>query len=781
MDLIKFNDKAGELPLKIFFSLGKIVSNTKESPSDQKTINILSRHPALKEGIEDKDQLKFYEKEIKTILQPLFPEALQNNEIKAVIIPFSFTGFNLTSRFSGILDQAGESFQFKLNEFDEATNYIFACSVILSLYYKQAIDFSRPLYFDIPNQKTGKIRHYRVLFNIDFGDIIKTDAAPEITQKDIEELLQDSKNIKLWKAKFPPESYIFKGFGIINLFDVTQDVIINNIRSLFLRDDDSVFKEFQTAIQQLLNVDDLMIGYSTYDTKNQESLGTFFNRGAQSLFLKENERLRYTELFCKGVQNAAMKDKQVLTISDIETYGKNSNYNDFYKRLKKQKIKSMILIPMTIGTRYLQLIELASHQKNELNSLTALKLEDIIPYVKIASQRYIKERMNVLESTIQENYTTIHPAIKWRFTDAAINFNRQKIAGEDNPTLEQITFNNVYPLYGQTDIKSSSLARNEAIKADLIMQLNLVIDTFREILKIQAFPVYKKMVYRVEMYLSNVEKGLKTGDEVSILDFLKKEIYPTFDHLKSINPRLEEIVLGYMAHIDVNLHLVYRVRKAYDESVSMLNDALADYIDNRQLEAQKMFPHYFQRYKTDGVEYNIYIGAELVRDRVFNDIYLYNLRLYQLDTMWGLEQIAHELKAEMPHPLEVASLILVHSHPLSIKFHMEQKQFDVDGAYNARYEIIKKRIDKSHVKGTNERLTQPGKLVIVYSQDADEEEYLNYLKYWKTEGLFGEIELLELEDLQGVSGLRAIRVEIVYKKKLEKKQKRKFHLSSKKP
>ena len=58
---------------------------------------------------------------------------------------------------------------------------------------------------------------------------------------------------------------------------------------------------------------------------------------------------------------------------------------------------------------------------------------------------------------------------------------------------------------------------------------------------------------------------------------------------------------------------------------------------------------------------------------------------------------------------------------------MDEKKFDVDGTYNARYEIIKKRIDKALVKGTDERITQKGKIAIIYSQDADAEEYTRYI------------------------------------------------------
>ena len=95
---------------------------------------------------------------------------------------------------------------------------------------------------------------------------------------------------------------------------------------------------------------------------------------------------------------------------------------------------------------------------------------------------------------------------------------------------------------------------------------------------------------------------------------------------------------------------------------------------------------------------------------------------------------------------------------------MDEKRFDVDGTYNARYEIIKKRIDKSLIKGTRERLTQKGKLSIVYSQKRDEREYLRYVHFLKHKGYFtNNIEIVELEGLQGVTGLKAIRAEILYK------------------
>ena len=74
---------------------------------------------------------------------------------------------------------------------------------------------------------------------------------------------------------------------------------------------------------------------------------------------------------------------------------------------------------------------------------------------------------------------------------------------------------------------------------------------------------------------------------------------------------------------------------------------------------------------------------------------------------------------------------------------------------------LKKRIDKAVIKGTKERLTQAGKIAIVYLQEKDRQEYLTYLEYLIRKGyITEEIEQLELEKLQGADGLKALRVTV---------------------
>src|SRR5690606_29781812 len=126
-----------------------------------------------------------------------------------------------------------------------------------------------------------------------------------------------------------------------------------------------------------------------------------------------------------------------------------------------------------------------------------------------------------------------------------------------------------------------------------------------------------------------------------------------------------------------------------------------------------------------------------------------------------IEREMVRLKLSLPVNLDIAQLILVHDQPLSIRFRSDEKQFDVDGAYDIRYEIVKKRIDKATVKPIGERLTQPGKLAIIYTHPNVIHEYHRYFEYLLARGLItDEVEDLELEELQGATGLRALRVTV---------------------
>jgi hypothetical protein len=165
--------------------------------------------------------------------------------------------------------------------------------------------------------------------------------------------------------------------------------------------------------------------------------------------------------------------------------------------------------------------------------------------------------------------------------------------------------------------------------------------------------------------------------------------------------------------------------------------------------------------RTDGVDYLIYVGQSLMEKGSFSDLYLRDLRLWQIRLAAGMAWHTHQLKSTLPVPLDTAHLILIQNTPVNIRFRYDEKRFDVDGAYDVRYEIIKSRLDKASVKGTGERLTQPGTVAVVFSHPEEEAEIRRHIAFLGGQGILtNETETLEIEDLPGVHGLMALRAGI---------------------
>lgn len=732
----------------------------------KKILEVQKDCPELRAGFTDLSLLKKYKHEIELILQDSFTPILEDNEIKIATVPFDNVVFHSSSRFKKIMAEAGKDFNFELRSTRMEDMYILACSYILADQYGIDLQFKSPLFFDIPDAN-GMVKNYRVMYNADFMELASTDTSREISDEDIAELLDSFDNIDLWKKHFPPNSWQAKGFIIANMFDVTLENSISELKTGLLSqriDGDFFIDKFEEIFQAIFNIHDLKAGFIRYD-KESNQFERDFGENIPSFLLKDKLSEQCKTSLCKCSYDKLILNHECFAISDVDKHYVLAPEEPEFKILKEQGIKSAILAPIVDNNELLGVLELVSKRKRELNSINANKLKDVMPYLVAATVRSKEEYHNKIEAIIQHECTSIHDSVYWRFEQEAKRFLKDSSIGNQT-SFQEIVFNDVYPLYGQIDIKDSSKARNESIRKDLMIQLSLVEQIFQAAFKINPLPIYEELLFRIRPYLLSLNNTLHTDTEQNILDLLHEELHPFIRHMEAKGGELADQISSYFFQIDEKTGAIYDHRKNYDITVTKINKRLASIIDKQQKNAQKMYPHYFERYKTDGVEHNMYIGESITREESFNELYLYNLRLWQLQVMCEMENAHYNLLPELPVRLDVASLLLVYNAPLSIRFRMDEKQFDVDGTYNARYEILKKRLDKAYVKDTKKRLTEKGKIAIVYSQKKDEREYMRYIKFLQSKHLLSQqVEVVELEGLQGVSGLKAIKVEVLYRRK----------------
>jgi len=750
---------------KVLETLEEIAESDVDYRSDY--AKALLRHaepfPELREGITDLSLLDKHEKLIKNLLADLFPTALTKNEIKAAAIPFFNFTFNRTDRFNAILESAGNDFGMSIRDFEDHEFYVFCCCLVLNGYYGYHFDFSKPLFYDIPD-KDGIMKHYRILYNADFLEVIPTDKAIQLTPEDIDLLMDNFDDLDLWKEKFPPESWEIRGFGIISLFDATSEIDISNLKTNLLTGDEfsEITKEnFEGIFRSIYKIPDLKIGFTEVNTDdNLFKLAPF--KTIKSHILKGVSEMDCNTMFCDKSLDSLMEGKKFFIISDVEAYIiRNPTDSAFAEHLLAQNIKSCILAPIVKNDKLLGFIELVSARPKELNTINANKLDYLLPFITDTLERYYSELQNEVDAIIQNEYTAIHQSVYWKFRDEAL----QHINNRNSADLayKEIVFKEVYPLYGQIDIKGSSTARNESIEKDLILQTDKLLSVFRFIYQQEKLPLIQQHIFELEKMEEELTNTLKADTESIVQSYIANEIHPVLKHFDTTNDAIHQKIETYFKSLDSKVKMVYESRKDFDETLSMINKQMAEVLDRKQVEAQAFFPHYYERFKTDGVEHNLYIGASISPKHPYSSIYLSNLRLWQLQSMCEMENEYYKLRPSLAYDLDVTSLVLVFSSPISIRFRMDEKRFDVDGTYNARYEVVKKRIDKSNIKGTTKRITEKGKITIVYSQKQEEAEYRRYIQYLQHNNMLDTVvENFEVEDLQGVTGLKALRVGILY-------------------
>lgn len=173
-----------------------------------------------------------------------------------------------------------------------------------------------------------------------------------------------------------------------------------------------------------------------------------------------------------SVYQKVWQSKEIVIVEDLK---KAENNTEIEKIFMKKGIRSLLLYPsVSPDPRLNQIVELYSSKPNSFSHNSLQQLKALLPLVEAGLNRKREELDNGITSIIQDQFTNIHPSVYWKFRDTAINhLKKSERKLEDYSKLDPIAFSEVYPLYGQADIVSSSLHRNKAIQADLIDNLKL--------------------------------------------------------------------------------------------------------------------------------------------------------------------------------------------------------------------------------------------------------------------------------------------------------------------
>lgn len=633
-------------------------------------------------------------------------------------------------------------------------------NILLKRYYDFSLSGWHFTIKSIVDPETGLLKYYRLLVNNSFLDIQTNMEMPKLHLENLKDNLSDNADtLSLLQRLLPPENFSIEGFAVIEIVDVTAEYALQSIKDVIIAHNECATgvydKRISIALKTIAETNALEFGIIPYIQLNGKTL-LDDQSSFKSILLNFVNQQNSTNDARRLLEEFLAKPRRLIFPEILE---QDQLKYPILNLLFKGGIRSYALFPLYYNGRLVGCLEIYTRNPRFLTAKTLSKIEAAFPFLAQLFQNIIAAFNNEITSVITNKFTAIQPAVQWRFHQAAYNYLRMNGKEKDLP-IEPIFFKNVQPFYAAIDIRDSSISRNLAIRKDLNTHFKLLEETLLAIKEATKAEVMTSLPDQDQVWNHKKDALLSDRQIIKIEDYLLRQLPPYLRLLKEARPEVANIIDHYFEQTGPAGPL-YQNRNLYEQSMQMLNRSINAMLDDFNVEIQNTYPCYFEKFRTDGVEFDIYLGQSIAPEQPLPENMLGIFRFKHLSAVTNIARAAYSQIPALPIPLRTTQLIFVHEKSIDISFRPDEQRFDVEGSYNIRYQLVKKRIDKAHIKFTDERLTQPGKIAIVYMNHWEAEEYLKYFDILAAQGVLkSDVEFVEIEELQGVEGLKALRVSL---------------------
>jgi hypothetical protein len=726
-------------------------------------LNKIKQYPELIKGIPSVDASKYEEvlELISAIVLPLIDD--ENEALVGLTNGLAPEAFYATKAFVKLfesrpnIDNNGQLWinkEASLRLHKQIQYYL-----ILQKVYGYELPQKREILHNFFNPVTGLYQYFRLNIDTRFVDVKAKTKDAVISHQSINACIECGEDEV--EKLFPLDNYIAKGFSIVTLTDITSQQAIEQMgkiaTSLDKKNAADDFVHITRLLQTILGSSKYQFGMHPFFTINNRAALLYENFPYSIITKASSDAGIHKKNFTRYI-NHYLKDPQYLVYQSSDTSA--TLPIPVQEALKAAGIHYYILAPVYFNDTLVGILEASAGEGvPPLTDFQMGKLKPALPYVSQLLKLLIDKFNISIDTIVKDKFTVIQPSVQWKFNEVAWHYFRDYNIDHRNSALEKISFKQVYPLYGAVDIRNSTVERNKALRDDMQLQLQLLLNVLTQVNENDHAEKTTSIVETCLQWSAKLSAYISIEDEIELNDFLFGTAHIFLASLTDLPPAVSLELNEYYNSIDEVTGVSFSKRRSLENSIKLLNKTISRHFDVFKDNLHQYYPCYFEKFRTDGTEYDIYIGQSIAPKIPFSINEVEKLRMWQVQSMASVAKLTHNLVAELEDPLQTTQLIFVNARTIDISFRNDERRFDVEGAYNIRYHIIKKRIDKVNIRGGFERLTQPGKIAIVYYNERDEAEYVGYIRQLQQQNiLLDDLEHLELEELQGVTGLKALRV-----------------------
>jgi hypothetical protein len=726
-------------------------------------LNKIRMYPELIEGIPIAEAAKYDEvlELVSGIVLPLIED--ENEAMFGLTSGFSSEVFYASNAFHRLFEShpdGGDEQSWTAKENALQLHQQIQYDFILQKVYGYELPQKKEIIHSFFNSAAGLYKYYRVNIDTRFVEV-KTKSTPNaVSNTSINACFQCADSFNEIEKLVPLNNFTASGFSIITLTDITGQQAIEQLSKVIVTIDkenaSSDFIHITRLLQTMLGSSHYKFGIMPFFIINNRA-ALLYENFPYSILVKASWDAGIPKPVFSRYIDHYLKDPRFIVYQSSDN--RNTLPIPVQDALKAAGFYYYVLAPVYFNDTLVGILETgAAEGATALVDLQISKLKPAIPYISQLLKLMIDKFTISIDAIVKDKFTVIQPSVQWKFNEVAWHYFRSHDIEHKNNALEKVSFKNVYPLYGTVDIRNSTIERNKALREDLQLQLKLLMELLDH-LDENDLNGTGAIMDACRQWLAKMTAYVSVEEELQFNEFLFTRVNPLLTSFTNSPASITQKISVYFNSTDERTGITFNKRRQLENSIRLLNKSIGKYFDVFKDDLQLYYPCYFEKFRTDGTEYDIYIGQSIAPRIPFSVRDVEKLRLWQVQSMATITKLTHSLLPKLEYPLLTTQLIFVNARTIDISFRNDERRFDVEGAYNIRYHIVKKRIDKVNIFNSTERLTQPGKIAIVYFNERDAEEYIGYIRQLQQQNiLLNDLERLELEELQGVAGLKALRV-----------------------
>jgi hypothetical protein len=434
------------------------------------------------------------------------------------------------------------------------------------------------------DEETGLLRHLKINIDTRFIDVTAVGKLPELnTLASGHGQLDEEHGFEKLEKTLPLSLFKFRGMSVVTITDETAkyavETIKNTIVSHNMQSEDQCYHDVSKSLKTLVQNNAIEFNVTPLIRIN-EKLVLPEMTDIKSVLMGEDCRNGTARSAYQSFAEEYIRNPKTLIYKTISP--KEAKLYPFLSSCTRAGIQSFMVLPLFSNNKLAGILEIFTREPGILDEKVLAMLEPAYPVLSQLLQLTIDHFNAAIDGVIKEKFTSLQPAVQWKFNEAAWNY-LQEVENKGKGKIETIGFENVYPLYGAIDIRNSTVERNKAQLNDLQQQFSILLETLQEVKKHYTLALIDEMIYKCRKWKSTLDESLTPHGEVKLTDFLESagddpDTAPLRSALES--GLLRDLILSIAAHC---LALAGRIEEAKNFAAAIRKTLpgyrAADFID----------------------------------------------------------------------------------------------------------------------------------------------------------------------------------------------------------